>query len=312
MALCVSAPTPRLQASIVFALVNPANGVSERKVPIDPHILEPSQSVSGSRNSWGCPSCYSESIDSYVRYGSITFEMEVSVLLDACKVGVDLPTSFKTRGEPLQLTVHDFGALLDTPLHSDVTFEVLIQSSSSSTASSSSTSASAASGLGDGGGLDASSSSLSLDSSFERIPAHKNILAARSEVFRAMFAHPMQEQKENVVHIDDMTPKTVHHLLQFIYTGHTDISTWDEAAALLHAAEKYSLPRLKEWCILRLQEHVSVATVLHTLGLIERHGLPQSLRSRCKQIMIDNADQVMTIIGRDWIEVEHERTPVPI
>ena len=38
----------------------------------------------------------------------------------------------------------------------------------------------------------------------EEIPAHKNILAARSSVFDAMFAHKMAESLESKVMIDDM------------------------------------------------------------------------------------------------------------
>lgn len=48
------------------------------------------------------------------------------------------------------------------------------------------------------------------------IVAHKAILAARSPVFRAMFAHKMQETLEGRVLIDDMPPATMHSLLKSV------------------------------------------------------------------------------------------------
>ena len=56
-----------------------------------------------------------------------------------------------------------------------------------------------------------------------------------------MFAHAMQEQQPSVIQIDDLSAYTVQSMLEFLYTGHTPLATWEHAADMVHAAEKYAL-----------------------------------------------------------------------
>uniref|UniRef100_A0A1A9VF19 BTB domain-containing protein n=1 Tax=Glossina austeni TaxID=7395 RepID=A0A1A9VF19_GLOAU len=49
--------------------------------------------------------------------------------------------------------------------------------------------------------------------------AHKAILAARSDVFAAMFEHEMEERKLNRVAITDVDHEVLKEMLRFIYTG---------------------------------------------------------------------------------------------
>ena len=49
-------------------------------------------------------------------------------------------------------------------------------------------------------------------------PCSKFILAARSEVFRAMFELPMRESIENEVRIEDAEPSAVEDMLEYVYT----------------------------------------------------------------------------------------------
>ena len=80
-------------------------------------------------------------------------------------------------------------------------------------------------------------------------PAHKNILATRSEVFAAMFQHPMKEKATNHIEIEDIEPEVFQELLRFIYTGRVSTATLDTmAAGLFIAADKYLLNGLKNEC----------------------------------------------------------------
>ena len=54
----------------------------------------------------------------------------------------------------------------------------------------------------------------------KRFKCHKNILASRSPVFKAMFNSEMKEKKTGSVAIKDMTPEVLESLLAYIYTGH--------------------------------------------------------------------------------------------
>ena len=50
-------------------------------------------------------------------------------------------------------------------------------------------------------------------------PAHKNVLAASSKYFMAMFTHGFEEKTESVVTIIDGKPEIFEVLLEYAYTG---------------------------------------------------------------------------------------------
>ena len=80
-------------------------------------------------------------------------------------------------------------------------------------------------------------------------PAHKNILAARSTYFEAMFKHPTKENLTNQIEIEDIEPEVFQELLRFIYTGRVPLKKLETmAAGLFIAADKYLLDELKIKC----------------------------------------------------------------
>ena len=90
------------------------------------------------------------------------------------------------------------------------------------------------------------------------LPAHRRILIARSEVFAAMFQHPMEERFTNVAKIEDIDPDVFHELLHFIYTGQVQLKKLEKmAASLFIAADKYLLGVLKLKCENYLSNHIS-------------------------------------------------------
>lgn len=50
----------------------------------------------------------------------------------------------------------------------------------------------------------------------EQIPAHKAILAARSPVFEAMFAHKMRESLDGKVEIEGVHPAVLRQILRSV------------------------------------------------------------------------------------------------
>ena len=211
-AVCVFSPEPKLNVRVTMALVNPSTFQSEKSINFSPHIFEMKDP---NDSSWGSINAWKNIVDSYIQDDSIMFEMEVSFVMDA-----NTPMAASSRAESCERTVQDLGRLLENPVHFDVIFEAAAALPSSSVTSV--TSASSPPSVGA-----AVSAEPPFCPSIERIPAHKGILAARSEVFRAMFSVPMQEQKDSVVRIDDLSADTVRRLLRFIYTGNTTVWTWD-------------------------------------------------------------------------------------
>ena len=89
-------------------------------------------------------------------------------------------------------------------------------------------------------------------------PAHKTILAARSEVFAAMFQNPTKENLTNQIKIEDIEPEVFYALLRFIYTGRVLFDKMESmAAGLFIAADKYLLDELKMKCENYMLLHMS-------------------------------------------------------
>jgi speckle-type POZ protein len=114
--------------------------------------------------------------------------------------------------------------------------------------------------------------------------ADKNVLAARSSVFKTELYGQMKENSMKCVRIDDMDPAVFEALLHFIYTDSLPSnSELDQNAPLQHllvAADRYGLDRLKAICEGKLCQIIDVQTVATTVALAEQHHCVQ-LKSAC-------------------------------
>ncbi|XP_039429096.1 speckle-type POZ protein B-like [Culex pipiens pallens] len=105
----------------------------------------------------------------------------------------------------------------------------------------------------------------------EKQLAHRNILAARSPVFAAMFSHPLKESVENCVVVEDVEPTVFKALLRYIYTDKvTCLDT--KAQELYAAADKYGLPALKSLCRNNILEKLCPENAADTLKLADLHS----------------------------------------
>lgn len=120
--------------------------------------------------------------------------------------------------------------------------------------------------------------------------AHKAILAARSPVFRAMFEHDTEESRKNCIEIHDLEPEVFKAMMGFIYTGkEPDLNSI--ADAVLAAADKYGLERLKVMCQRALFRELSVENAAHTLFLADLHSAVQ-LKTRAIDFITAHAFEV--------------------
>ncbi|KAL9888051.1 protein roadkill-like isoform 1-T1 [Glossina fuscipes fuscipes] len=106
------------------------------------------------------------------------------------------------------------------------------------------------------------------------VKAHKNILAARSDVFAAMFEHNMEESKLNRVLIEDIDYNVLNEMLKFVYTGRAP-NIDKMAHELLVVANKYAMENLKEMCEDVLSAKLSVKTAAETLALADVYNAGQ-------------------------------------
>ncbi|XP_052588117.1 speckle-type POZ protein-like [Peromyscus californicus insignis] len=125
--------------------------------------------------------------------------------------------------------------------------------------------------------------------------AHKAILAAHSPVFRAMFQHDMEETRKNHVEISDLEPQVFKVMMDFIYTG-TAPDLDSMADALLAAADRYGLERLKVMCEDALFRNLSVDNAAHTLFLADLHNSGQ-LKTQALDFITAHASEVCETSG---------------
>jgi speckle-type POZ protein len=124
----------------------------------------------------------------------------------------------------------------------------------------------------------------------EKIAAHKNILAARSSVFAAMFQHNMQENRINETEVTDVTPAAFKQLLRFIYTGYCEVGLLAEE--LLVAANKYDIPDLKDICAKELRRNLTADNAVHHLILSDLDQA-EDLKDGAIRFINKNAPAVM-------------------
>jgi len=126
---------------------------------------------------------------------------------------------------------------------------------------------------------------------------HKAVLAARSQVFQAMFEHDMEEKKKGRVEVKDVEADVMAEMLRFIYTGRTAASLDNNAADLLAAADKYALDRLKVMCEEALCNGLTVENVSDVLILADLHSAEQLKAQALEFINTRHVTDVMETPG---------------
>ena len=114
----------------------------------------------------------------------------------------------------------------------------------------------------------------------EVIPAHSQILCARSEVFQKQLTAGMQESVTKEIVIEDCDAATFKAFLKFLYTDSLpsveELSAPASSAAasaaqlshmqaLLVVSHKYQVARLQRWCEKQLSERLSTSEVCSIL-----------------------------------------------
>jgi len=115
------------------------------------------------------------------------------------------------------------------------------------------------------------------------IYAHKLILSARCERFRAMFSSGMQESSLNVIQVPQKYP-IFYLLLEFIYSGKATI-TVDNSIDLLKLADEYHLVQLKERCERFISYNLDLDNVCSILSLADLYKSHQ-LRELCIKFIV--------------------------
>ncbi|XP_049769500.1 protein roadkill-like [Schistocerca cancellata] len=110
-----------------------------------------------------------------------------------------------------------------------------------------------------------------LEAGDTRLLAHRAVLADRSPVFAAMFAHDTLEASSGAVSIPDVGGPVLRQLVSYLYTLRAP-QLPGTAPQLLAAADKYGVSRLKEECERQVAAQLTVETAAAAAVLAVRHS----------------------------------------
>ncbi|GFT01640.1 TD and POZ domain-containing protein 3 [Nephila pilipes] len=122
---------------------------------------------------------------------------------------------------------------------------------------------------------------------------HKNILSARSPVFKAMFTNNMKEKSSECVCIEDLDDDTVERMLLYLYTAAVEDLQWESAYELYAAADKYEILGLKSMCSSFLKNNLSPENACDLLIVADMH-LDQYLKSVVQDYILNHKDVFST------------------
>ncbi|CAL1282226.1 unnamed protein product [Larinioides sclopetarius] len=125
----------------------------------------------------------------------------------------------------------------------------------------------------------------------ETFPAHRNVLSARSPVFKKMFTTDMKEKSGECINVPDISSDTMHRMLQFLYTDSTGDLEMQSAKDLYIASDKYDIASLKQRCSSFMTRNLCPANVCDVLVLADLHQ-DKNLESSALEYVLTNDEEV--------------------
>jgi hypothetical protein len=138
----------------------------------------------------------------------------------------------------------------------------------------------------------------------KEVHAHKAILTARSDYFRAMFTGGMKESKDSVIEVPNISHAVFVKVLEFLYTDKVDEESISLSAGqeLLVAAEMHHMKRLKAICEVALCRFITAETVASLLLTSHRHSA-MNLKKSCAAYVKRNWEKLQ---DHFWSELDAE------
>ncbi|GBL98958.1 Speckle-type POZ protein [Araneus ventricosus] len=123
-------------------------------------------------------------------------------------------------------------------------------------------------------------------------PAHKNVLSARSSVFKLMFTQDEKVMNSKEVNLPDVDAASVRKMLKFIYTDVVNDLDSGSALSLYTAAACYELVPLKNECSEFLKDNLNLLNVFDVLILAEKHN-DDELQKEAKDFVLNHDEDLL-------------------
>ncbi|XP_031788786.1 speckle-type POZ protein B isoform X1 [Nasonia vitripennis] len=138
---------------------------------------------------------------------------------------------------------------------------------------------------------DSKFSDISLVSEDKTIRAHKCILAKNSSVFAAMFNAEINERKEIILEVHDISYDVLVEMIRFIYTGKIKgIENMIEDLAI--AANKFALHRLMIICEQTMIENISINSAVNCLLFADKVKMME-LKMKAIELIVEDGSIII-------------------
>ncbi|XP_035675259.1 kelch-like protein 24 [Branchiostoma floridae] len=151
----------------------------------------------------------------------------------------------------------------------------------------------------------------------QEIPCHRNVLAACSGYFRAMFCNGHLESKEHKVTIQEASVGLVQLLVDYAYTSKVTI-TEDNAVELMEGASFFQVPPVSDACTKFLSDSLSVKNCLKMVNFggrlnpnLETKALTYAMKefasvSKIPEFLDMTKEQLLKLISSDDLNAPEE------
>jgi len=120
------------------------------------------------------------------------------------------------------------------------------------------------------------------------LTAHRNILSARCDYFRAMFQNGMKEAGQQIINIKNIDADTFRQVLEFLYVGRIQVDS-SNIVSLASAAQLFQLDDLR---VLICQHFNSVVTIDNVIHLLVATEMDKEMKDLCKKYILEHYDDV--------------------
>ena len=143
---------------------------------------------------------------------------------------------------------------------------------------------------------------VTLSAQGESFPAHRNVLSANSEFFKALFANEMKENIENTVHMEEFEPQVMEQLLNYMYGGGITIMR-ENALDLAIGSDFLFLTELKGKACEYLISDLNSENCLFLLYMAEKYNV-RELRDSAQTHILENYVAVSVSEGFAALSIE--------
>ncbi|XP_020237253.1 BTB/POZ domain-containing protein At3g56230 [Cajanus cajan] len=127
------------------------------------------------------------------------------------------------------------------------------------------------------------------------IPAHKSVLAARSEILKNMLeCDECKAAPKSSISIPDLNHEELESLLEFLYSGTLGVEKLEKHVyALSQAGDKYVIPHLLKHCERYLLSSLNTTNALETLEIADTCS-NQNLKETTLNFLVKNIEHMVS------------------